>query len=126
MRAHFVRVPGTSDVGPAALWGARFVRFVLARERDLVRHNATIADMSCFPLRFKGNETIFRRGPGSFSLFLAIQGHTRSLTPVCRGFAISLSAKLEITFGGEEKRRVGRSRAGGVSFQRRAGSPINL
>lgn len=37
-----------------------------------LRHNATIADVSCFPLHFKGNETIFRRRP----LFLSFFGHS--------------------------------------------------
>lgn len=120
MRAHFVRVPGTSDVGPAALWGARFVRFVLARERDLVRsrHNATIADMSCFPLRFKGNETIFRRRP----LFLFFCGHSAPIGMhaffLSRGFAISLSARLRSV---TEKRKNGTmSENRRVSFQRQA------
>lgn len=98
-RAHFVRVPGTSDVRPAAFWGARsawLVRFALARERDLVprplgpRLNNANDRPSCRVLlssSFKENRTIF---PGDHSLSLSLSQflfhsgqsrHARSLTP---------------------------------------------
>lgn len=81
-RAHFVRVPGTSDVRPAALWDA-CACFVLAHERDLVRsvrtpqyddHRRVVFSFS----NFKGNQTIFRRSLPTDS---DRSGHVRFVTP---------------------------------------------
>jgi len=90
MRAHFVRVPGTSDVGPAARFGVPASSASCSRartgSRSFVRSASQCNDRRRVVFSspfFKGNETIFRRRP----LFLFFSGHSgqsghaRSLTP---------------------------------------------